>query len=86
MQNYSFDFKKKHKNKHGNEVGFFNGAYSEIEVSSCKNWTPIEILQRGKNMLLFLEERWGIDFNEGWGDGGDGIDKAELLRLTFLSK
>ncbi len=80
FQNKCFNFKKKHTNKDGNEVGFFNGAYSEIEVSSYDNWTPIEIDKRGKKMLSFLKERWDIDF-EGW-----EIEKETLLKLDFLEK
>lgn len=80
FQNKCFDFKKKHT-KEGNEVGFFNGAYSEIEVSSYDNWTPVEIESRGKKMLSFLEERWSIDFT-GW----DDINKEDLLKLDFLKK
>lgn len=80
FQNKCFDFKKKHQNKEGNEVGFYNGAYSEIEVSSYPNWTPLEIEKRGKKMLSFLEERWDINF-EGW-----EIDKEKLMQLDFLKK
>lgn len=79
LQNYCFDFKKKHSNKKGVKIGFFNGSYSEIEVSSYSNWTPSEILERGMKMLDFLEYRWGIDFNDGW-----NIKKKELLQLKFL--
>lgn len=85
LQNKCFDFKKKHTNKQGNEVGFFNGAYSEIEVSSFDNWTPKKILARGINMLEFLEERWGVDFiNDGWGENAEGIDKEVFMRLNFI--
>jgi len=80
FQNKCFDFKKKHTNKDGSEVGFFNGAYSEIEVSSYENWTPIEIQKRGKKMLSFLEERWEVDFEE-W-----EISKEDLLKLDFMKK
>jgi len=78
LQNKCFDFKKKHTNKNGDEVGFFNGSYSEIEVSSYKSWKPDEILHRGKDMLQFLSERWDIDF-EGW-----EITKEDLLQLDFV--
>ncbi len=84
LQNKCFDYKKKHTNKKGNEVGFFNGAYSEIEVSSYDKWTPHEILSRGIKMLEFLEERWGVDFNDGWGDDAKGIDKIAFMRLNFI--
>ena len=80
FQNKCFDFKKKHTNKDGDEVGFFNGAYSEIEVSSYDNWTPAEIESRGKKMLSFLEKRWNIAF-DGW-----EIEKEDLLKLDFLQK
>lgn len=80
FQNKCFAFKKKHTNKDGNEVGFFNGAYSEIEVSSYNNWTPKEIENRSKKMLTFLEERWEIDI-KGW-----EIEKKDLLKTAFLIK
>ena len=80
FQNKCFDFKKKHTNKEGNEVGFFNGAYSEIAVSSYPSWTPTEIKNRGAIMFSFLEERWKVDF-ESW-----EIDKEELMQLGFLTK
>ena len=80
FQNKCFNFKKKHTNKKGDEVGFFNGAYSEIDVSSYINWTPSEIDDRGKKMLSFLEERWKVDF-DSW-----EIDKGEMMQLDFLVK
>ena len=80
FQNKCFSFKKKHTNKEGNEVGFFNGAYSEIEVSSYLNWTPYEIESRGKKILAFLEKRWNIDFEKR------KMEKESLLQLDFLNK
>lgn len=80
LQNRCFDFKKKHTNKDEHEVGFFNGSYSEIEVASYEQWTPKEIMQRGVNMLDFLEERWDVNFVE-W-----ELNKLELLRLDFLGE
>ena len=80
FQNKCFDFKKKHTNKEGNDVGFFNGAYSEIEVSSYPSWTPSEIENRGAKMFSFLEERWGFDF-ESW-----EMNKEEIMQLEFLKK
>ena len=43
LQNKCFNFKRMHYNKDCNKVGFFNGSYSEIQVSIYNNWTPIEI-------------------------------------------
>jgi uncharacterized protein with ParB-like and HNH nuclease domain len=77
LQNKCFDFKRKHTNKKGDEVGFFNGSYSEIEVANYEDWTPDEILRRGEDMLEFLSDRWDIDF-ESW-----EITKKDLLQLDF---
>lgn len=80
LQNKCFDHKKKHENSKGDEVGFFNGSYSEISVSSYKDWTAKEIRERGLKMLDFLEERWGIHIAK-W-----KIEKVDLLNLNFEDK
>lgn len=69
LQNHDFNFKK----DMGNGRGYYNGSYSEIEISRKRKWTPEAILRRGKEMLAFMEERWDISFRE-W-----GINKADLL-------
>lgn len=79
LQNKCFDYKKKHTNGSGNDIGFFNGSYSEIQVASYNDWTPQEILQRGELMLTFLAERWQIDF-AAW-----DIITNDLLQLEFIS-
>lgn len=81
LQNKCFDFKKKHTNKDGDEIGFYNGAYSEIEVSSYDTWTPKEIASRAKKMLTFLDERWSVDFS-GW---EEVVDQESLLGLNFIN-
>ena len=58
-------------------VGYFNGSYSEIAVAQNADWTPKEVLERGVEMLEFLENRWSISL-------GLRADKIELLRLDFL--
>ena len=78
LQNKCFEFKKKHTNKNGKEVGFFNGSFSEIQVSSYDKWTPKEIFNRGIDMLDFLEDRWDIDFEE-WED----VTKEDLLQIEL---
>ena len=78
LQNKPFDFKKRHTDKNGNEVGFFNGSYSEIDVAKNENWTPDEICNRGKELITFLGERWDIDFKV-W-----GLDEGKLLQLDLL--
>ena len=78
LQNKCFDFKKKHTNTNGKEVGFFNGSFSEIQVSSYDKWTPKEIFNRGIDMLDFLEMRWDIDI-EDWED----MTKEDLLQIEL---
>ena len=80
LQNKDFDFKKKHEDKDGNRVGFFNGSYSEIEISNYNEWNASVILERGIKMLEFMESRWGIDFNE-W-----EVKPIDILGLGFLDK
>ena len=57
--------------------GYFNGSYSEIAVAQLSDWTPKEVLQRGLDMLDFLEKRWRISL-------GGRADKVKLLGLDFL--
>lgn len=73
LQNYDFDKKKCQRNKDGKEIGYYNGSYSEIEVSKQKEWTPDEIKKRGMSMLQFMEHRWNFKFKD-W-----NIDKEEIL-------
>lgn len=80
LQNRCFQYKCRHDNRNGDPSGYFNGSYSEIEVSSYGIWTAMEILERGKKMLDFMSVRWGIDF-EDW-----EIDKDSLLGLDFLKQ
>jgi uncharacterized protein with ParB-like and HNH nuclease domain len=81
LQNKCFDFKRKHKNLKGNLVGYFNGSYSEIEVSSYSQWTGEEIIERGIKMLEFMEERWKFSdrhLKRGW-----GMNKKVFLNVDF---
>ena len=80
LQNRCFRYKCKHENRAGDPSGYFNGSYSEIEVASFENWTPIEILERGRKMLDFMGSRWMIDFDD-W-----GVDKESLLGLDFIKQ
>lgn len=79
LLNECFEFKKKHQDSNGNDIGFFNGTYSEIDVAQYRDWTPEEILDRGIKMIRFIEERWGIEI-------GDDERKTELLKLQFLKE
>lgn len=77
LQNNCFDYKKKHRNKKGHYVGYFNGSYSEIDVAQNKKWTPDKIIERGIEMLEFLALRWEIDI-DSW-----DIEKEDLLKLDI---
>jgi uncharacterized protein with ParB-like and HNH nuclease domain len=77
LSNKSFEDKKKHKDTNGNEIGYFTGSYSEIEVSQYEKWDEYAILERGLKMLKFLEDRWNIDL-------GTHKDKQEVLLLDFI--
>ena len=87
LQNKCFALKKGGTEK-GNTVGFYNGSYSEIEVSRYEKWTKEEIQDRGKKMLDFLDKRWGVDiqsWEEGWGIK-KGAFKENLLNNQPLKK
>ena len=74
LQNDSFDLKK----NNGNGVGFYNGSASENELAQKEEWLPESILERGLELLKFMEERWDIVV-------GDNNFKTNLLHLTFLN-
>jgi len=63
--------------KQDGEFGYFNGSYSEINVSQSEEWTPQAILNRGLEILDFLEVRWGVSL-------GSRYEKVKLLGLEFL--
>lgn len=73
LQNFDFDRKKCRKNKDGKNIGYYNGSYSEIEVSKQTEWTPEQIKERGLLMLQFMEDRWKFKFAE-W-----NINKEDIL-------
>lgn len=52
--------------------GYYNGSYSEIQVAQSPDWTPSAIVNRGLEMLEFLELRWGKSL-------GTREDKLKLL-------
>lgn len=57
--------------------GFSQGSFSELEIANYPEWTPSTILERGKAMLRFIEERWDVQL-------GDEEEKKALLNLRFL--
>jgi hypothetical protein len=58
--------------------GYFNGSYSEIAVAQYTAWTPETVLQRGLDMLAFLEARWNVSL-------GSPEAKVKFLNLEFLA-
>lgn len=69
------NFPKKVNN--GSGVGYYNGSVSENEVAQCSEWTPIQILKRGLDLLSFMEERWNIEL-------GDIDVKKQLLHIDKI--
>ncbi len=61
------------------KVGYRYGSFSENEITEYKDWTAISILDRGINLLEFVEKRWSIKI-------GDRTKKIEYLGLEFLEK
>jgi uncharacterized protein with ParB-like and HNH nuclease domain len=74
LQNDSFDLKK----NNNNGVGFYNGSASENELTLQDEWTPNSILERGLQLLTFMEKRWNIEL-------GDDEFKQRLLHLEFVN-
>ncbi|MCK5296311.1 MAG: DUF1524 domain-containing protein, partial [Alphaproteobacteria bacterium] len=75
LQNDAFQLKK----NNGNGIGYYNGSVSENEIAQNENWLAENILQRGMDLLEFMELRWKIDL-------GDDSFKRRLLHIDFLSK
>ena len=57
--------------------GYSDGSHSEIEVSTYEEWNPDNILERGLNLIEFMEKRWNLKFE-------DDYAKTELLFLDFM--
>ncbi|WP_216636435.1 HNH endonuclease family protein [Endozoicomonas ascidiicola] len=73
LQNDSFP----QKVNNGDGVGYYNGSVSENEVAQNQDWTPVEILNRGLELLGFMEQRWNIEL-------GDMDFKGRLLHLDEI--
>lgn len=72
LQNYSFDEKKTRKPR-----GYFDGSHNEIEVGRCEEWTSKEILERGLNIIKFLEKEYNFIIP-------NLADRKRLLGLDFM--
>lgn len=82
LQNDSFPEKKVDKYDANDELvgrGYSTGSHSENKVANeYENWNAQAILQRGMQLLAFMEERWDIKFqNEN--------AKRKLLYIDFVT-
>ena len=80
MQNDCFVDKKNpryNERKEKIRQGYSDGSHSEIEVSTYDEWNPDNILERGLNLIEFMEKRWNLKFE-------DDYAKTELLFLDFM--
>lgn len=76
LQNDSFEEKKNPTRK--GRRGYSDGSHSEIRVSRYNDWTPKKILDRGLELLTFMENRWNVKFK-------DINQKIKLLHLDFVN-
>lgn len=67
LQNVDF-YKKK--------TVYEKGGHSEHEVAENKDWGPMEIYNRGMNMLKFMSDQWKLDLTEDV--------KEKLLHIEFI--
>ena len=65
MSNKSFSEKKKY---------YKDGTYSEREVAKRNVWGPKQVIERGLELLSFMEKRWNISL-------GKGKERTALLLL-----
>lgn len=70
LQNHSFDQKKTER--------YSNGSKSEVEVSKIEKWTPEAILNRGMNLLTFMENEFDFKFPHD-------LYRKKLLGLKFMA-
>lgn len=70
LQNHSFDQKKTER--------YSNGSKSEVEVSKIEKWTPEAILNRGMNLLTFMENEFDFMFPHD-------LYRKKLLGLKFMA-
>lgn len=72
LSNQAFPIKCKDDQK-----GYYCGSYSEIKVSQSTEWNESAILDRGLELLKFIEKNWSISF-------GTDEEKKKLLKLDFV--
>lgn len=75
LQNDSFEDKK--SPSEGKRRGYENGSHSEIEVSKERDWTALNIYNRSKQLLQFMERRWDFSLTE------EQLDR--LIYINFVN-
>lgn len=61
LRNHPFATPDELQKKPSKKDIYKNGSYSEIEVAQKEEWSPVEIINRGKGLLDFLVKHWEID-------------------------
>lgn len=74
LQNYSFDGKKLGKDR---VRGYCNGSHSEMKVAEYDSWDSSTILNRGLEMIKFMEERFDFIIPSK-------ADRIKMLGLDFM--
>ncbi|MDZ7835631.1 MAG: HNH endonuclease family protein [Alkalibacterium sp.] len=77
MQNEAFPDKKAGQTP--GRRGYRNGSHSEIEVSTKEEWSADAILERGMNLLAFMEKRWDFSFE-------NEQQMLDLLHIEFVTE
>lgn len=72
LQNDSFKDKK--SPIEGKRRGYKNGSHSEIEVSEENDWAALNIYNRSKQLLKFMENRWQFS-----------LSNEQLNRLIYIN-
>lgn len=60
-------------------VGYRYGSYSENQVAMAAEWTAEAIVDRGLQMMAFMEKRWSLSI-------GDRNQKLKALGLSFMGR
>lgn len=60
-------------------VGYRYGSYSENQVAAVPDWNPDAIVERGLQMMGFMEKRWALTI-------GDREQKLRAMGLGFMAK
>jgi uncharacterized protein with ParB-like and HNH nuclease domain len=71
-------FKEKIENQ-DNTVGYRYGSFSENKIATYSSWTANDILERGIELLEFMENHWNLNI-------GNRVEKIKFLNLEFVKE